>query len=131
MSDAKRPRRKDHEPTFKLNKIWSKCIVSGECLEWQGNLFKRYGSRSYKNDHKWGYPYLYFKNKVWRGNRLVMFLIHGKIPKRKMVLHKCNNMKCLNPIHLYFGTAKDNYKDMVESGRYSSIRRVKGKYVKS
>lgn len=40
------------------------------------------------------------------------------IPKGMVALlcHACNNPKCSNPAHLYWGTAKDNYLDMVENG---------------
>lgn len=32
------------------------------------------------------------------------------------VCHACNNGKCSNVLHLYWGTAKDNYLDRVEAG---------------
>lgn len=38
-------------------------------------------------------------------------LFKGPRTQGKMVLHKCDNRKCVNPAHLYEGTAKDNAVD--------------------
>ncbi len=38
-----------------------------------------------------------------------------------MCCHACNNDKCSNPDHLYWGTAKDNVQDMHECGHAKTI----------
>lgn len=107
-------RRKDHNPAYKLAKIFSKTKKVGECMEWQGGFFKKYK----EGKEYWQYPQLYFKGKNVRGNRLVWTLINGEIPKGMLVCHKCNNPKCLNPDHLYLGTHLDNIQDAIKSGTW-------------
>jgi len=40
-------------------------------------------------------------------------------PSKPRALHKCHNghLGCVNPNHLYWGTDKDNRRDIVESGK--------------
>jgi len=46
------------------------------------------------------------------------FAVHkGDIPKGMMVLHACDNPGCINPDHLFLGTAKDNDSDCRMKGR--------------
>lgn len=50
-----------------------------------------------------------------RGAHRISYAIHyGEIPENLMILHKCHNPKCVNPGHLYAGTAKDNSQDEVK-----------------
>lgn len=123
IPDPKPRLRKDHSSEYKLRSILAKTIKKNACLEWTGNYFYRLnGTKSY--------PYMYFKNKVWRGNRLVMFLSSGKLPKTMYALHKCDNQKCVNPKHLYWGTAKQNVRDAYRSGNAHTLRNKKGQYEK-
>lgn len=43
----------------------------------------------------------------------------GVFDKKLYVLHKCDNPSCVNPEHLFLGTAKDNYEDSKVKGRNS------------
>lgn len=37
------------------------------------------------------------------------------------ICHACNNSKCSNPSHLYWGTAQENRIDFIESGKDTTI----------
>ena len=40
-------------------------------------------------------------------------------PPGKIIMHTCDNKKCVNPNHLRLGTVKDNSEDMVKKRRHA------------
>jgi hypothetical protein len=51
-------------------------------------------------------------------HRAMMFAIHGPFPKEKIVCHRCDNVLCCNPDHLWIGTNKENTLDSVRKRRH-------------
>lgn len=77
----------------------------GDCLEWQ---------RCFNTD---GYPRAYLKgNCNTKVHREVFFQCKGFYPR--VVRHSCDNVKCINPLHLEAGDVLDNIRDCKLRGRY-------------
>lgn len=57
-------------------------------------------------------------------HRYSYILHYGAIPDGLLVCHKCNNHPCVRPDHLYAGTYKDNYEDMVRAGNAHDLTRL-------
>ena len=54
-----------------------------------------------------------------RAHRVAYTLFVGEIPKGLHVLHKCDDPRCVSPLCLFLGTAKDNAADMVTKDRHT------------
>lgn len=64
-----------------------------------------------------GYPKLIRNGKKYRMSRYIYEMMKGDIPEGMVIMHKCDNPRCINPDHLVAGTQSDNMKDMFEKGR--------------
>jgi HNH endonuclease len=53
-----------------------------------------------------------------------LMLRTGEEPNGRYALHTCHNPRCINGEHLYWGTQKQNIKDMVDAGRFNNERRL-------
>lgn len=51
------------------------------------------------------------------GHRVAYELTVGPIPEGMVILHSCDNIRCVNPSHLRAGTKGDNNADMFNKGR--------------
>lgn len=50
-------------------------------------------------------------------HRLSFAETYGAIPPKRLVLHSCDNPRCVNPAHLRLGDHRENTKDMDARGR--------------
>lgn len=65
-----------------------------------------------------GYGYISLTGgKKMRAHRFAWTARHGDIPGGLHVLHKCDVPACINPDHLFLGTAADNASDKIAKGR--------------
>lgn len=73
--------------------------------------------------NKKGYPPLTVGGrtaKKWRANRFVWKMSGQKLDDDMMILHTCDNRRCIEITHLYEGTAKDNTDDMMLKDRHQN-----------
>jgi len=92
--------------------FWSRVAVGEphECWEWTGH-------RSSK-----GYGRMGWKGKLALTHRIAMSLTDNDWTNKLPVCHGCDNPPCCNPSHLWRGTHRQNYDDMVRKGRERRAR---------
>lgn len=103
-----------HRMARPLNeRFWAKVAIGAEdeCWPWSG------AAAAHGYGHVWGE-----KNKNVGAHRVSWELHNGPIPDGLDVLHRCDNPPCVNPAHLFLGTATDNGRDMVSKGRANTPR---------
>lgn len=89
-------------------RFWSHVDIGApeDCWEWQASLqssgYGRFKIASYVQ---------------MSANRVALVIQTGEEPAGQMALHHCDNPKCCNPHHLYWGDATDNMRDRAERGR--------------
>ena len=72
-----------------------------------------------------GYGGISRKGKLLKAHRVVYEIECGPIPDGAMLCHHCDNRVCVNPDHLYVGTAQSNVDDMNRRGRNKSPKGAK------
>ena len=88
-----------------IDRFMSKVTVLPDgCWKWIGQIVQGYGVfRS--GDHQ------------YKAHRVSYTLFKGEIPKGMIIMHKCDNRRCVNPEHLVCGTQRENLHDMASKGR--------------
>lgn len=75
------------------------------CIEWTGSCDRK------------GYGQLRIGGKLIKAHRYAVEREIGPIPSGMVVMHTCDNPKCVNVDHLQVGTQTDNVRDMDAKGR--------------
>ena len=67
--------------------------------------------------HDSGYGRISLKGRMRFVHRVAYAAWVAPIPNGQRILHRCDQPTCVNPGHLYAGSAGDNFTDMVRRGR--------------
>jgi hypothetical protein len=80
-------------------------VAPSGCWEWQGDIASvGYGRVSIKGVRYWAH-------------RVAWEIANGIAAGSAVIMHSCDNPKCVNPSHLSAGTQSENLKDMWNKGR--------------
>jgi len=88
--------------------FWSKVRKGPGCWEWNGYV------------SCWGYGRFHFSgfHHGMAAHRWAYISANGSIPRGKIIMHTCDNRKCVNPEHLRAGSQHDNIMDCSLKGRH-------------
>lgn len=89
------------------DRFWSKIEIKGpeECWLWK------------LSTDTVGYGQVRIEGQIYQAHRLAFYFEHKIWPE--VVRHRCDNRRCINPVHLEPGTQLDNIQDMKNRGRAS------------
>ena len=97
-----------------VKNFWKRVEKTNTCWLWRGGISSRgYGNFAFRRNGK------IINN---RTHRFSFILQNGKIPKNKIICHKCDNPICVNPNHLFLGTISDNVQDAIKKGLWNPAR---------
>lgn len=81
-------------------------VLKTRCWEWEAGISSNGGYGCFSRGKK-----------TQKAHRYAYEIYFGRIPDNQIVLHKCDNPRCVRPSHLSCGTHQDNMTDMVNKGR--------------
>lgn len=99
-----------------IKRFWERTETKENgCIEWSGGKFPS------------GYGVCQMtvvggKDRI--AHRISWRLAHGNIPDGMYVCHKCDNRLCVNPEHLYLGTALENNRDREIRKRGNHLKNI-------
>ena len=65
-----------------------------------------------------GYGQITWGRKLYPAHRISYLIFNGFIPINKVIMHTCDNPKCINPKHLVLGTQYNNIIDSINKRKH-------------
>lgn len=93
-------------------RFWRAVEKTDGCWLWMG-------CRHYKGYGEFTIGKIRGKLSKTKAHRMAWTLSNGEIPAGMLVCHRCDNPQCVNPNHLFLGTAKTNKLDCIFKGRHA------------
>lgn len=101
---------------LRLVKQWSSPAAEQECWLFKGKSLVKSGNGACT------YGRVVIKGKTKRAHRMAWEACCGPIPSGMLVCHSCDTPLCINPSHLFLGTAADNNRDKMMKGRHRAAK---------
>lgn len=91
-------------------RFFAKIKVTDYCWEWTAGKSSQRPSRAY--------GVFCVGGTLFKAHRLAWELFNNqRIPPQMVACHHCDNPCCVNPLHIFVGTSKDNAADVEKKGR--------------
>lgn len=98
------------------------------CWVWTGPTYEWSGNRKRKHVGRYGWISLYAatggKLRTINAHRAMWLAVHGPLTRQQFVCHRCDFGLCVNPEHLFLGSAKDNARDMRDKVRNNNSQKT-------
>jgi hypothetical protein len=101
-----------HAADFPLKRFEASFVVTPGCSLWNRQLYPS------------GYGCFFANGRKNRAHRFSYEVYKGEIPQGLLVLHSCDNPRCVNPDHLRVGTSYDNTQDKISRNRWNLKKRA-------
>jgi hypothetical protein len=97
-------------------RFWAKVKKTETCWLWESAFF----------DNGYG-QYTFYQGKVFKAHRMAWLLTYGSVPDYKktglVLMHTCDNKRCVNPSHLKAVTSRENVHDAIAKDRSPTHRK--------
>lgn len=107
---------------LRQHQFWSKVDIrnEGDCWLWTACRLPKSPHRTH--DYGW----CNMMGRPMHAHRMSFLLTHGSINESLDVCHTCDNPPCVNPNHLFLGTARYNTQDCMSKNRFYYAPIIRG-----